>query len=172
MRILVETWKDITGFEGKYQISNKGNVLSYLSGKILKPQVNRQGYLIVNLYYETGKCRKYRIHRLVAEHYVSNPDNKPFVNHLDGNKYNNEESNLEWVTAEENMEHAYNTGLNSPEKRAKGEQHGRCKLSDADVYWIRTHYQPRSKEFGQSALATMFGVSQPTISNIIKEKSR
>ncbi|EJO9576006.1 HNH endonuclease [Salmonella enterica] len=165
----METWKDITGFEGKYQISNNGNVSSYLSGKILKPQVNRQGYLVVNLYYEVGKARKFRIHRLVAEHFIPNPDNKPFVNHLDGDKSNNDEDNLEWSTSEENNRHARENGLAN---WAKGEQHGRCKLSDADIFWIRSHYQPRNREFGQAALARMFGVSQPHISYIINGHKR
>ena len=111
-------WKDIKGYEGLYQISNFGEVISLnynhtKTKKLLKPQKNKNGYLHVNI---GGKCIS--IHRLVAEAFILNPDNKKYVNHKDCNKQNNFVSNLEWNTAKENTQHAvknklisYNTKL-------------------------------------------------------------
>jgi hypothetical protein len=81
----------------------------------MKPQEHRQGYLLVKLY-KNGKGRKFKIHRLVSEIYIPNPNNLPQVNHIDGDKSNNHVSNLEWCTPSHNIKHAYNTGLKKPRK--------------------------------------------------------
>ena len=125
-------WKDIEGYEGYYQVSSDGRVRSidrYVPSKNnsikLCKGVERclerkeDGYLEVNLYKhgENGKKngKNYLVHRLVTFSFIPNPDNKPEVNHKDGNKSNNDVSNLEWVTKSENIRHAYATGLNSIE---------------------------------------------------------
>ena len=98
-----EIWRDIQGYKGLYQISNKGRVKSLKCGKerILKPGIDGYGYMFVCLY--NDNARKYfKIHRLVTQAFVSNPENKPQVNHLDENKKNNCVDNLEWATAKEN----------------------------------------------------------------------
>lgn len=108
-----EIWKDIKGYEGLYQISNLGRVKSLprayrcvFSTKeiIMKPSTNIAGYLQINLNSE-GNLKNYKIHRLVAEAFIPNPENKPQVNHIDEDKTNNLASNLEWVTAKENNNH-------------------------------------------------------------------
>ena len=98
-----EIWRDIEGYEGLYQISNKGRVKSLHKGseRILRPVIDRYGYMFVFLY--NDNARKYfKIHRLVAQAFISNPENKPQVNHKDENKKNNCIENLEWATAKEN----------------------------------------------------------------------
>ena len=94
-------WKTIEGFED-YEISSDGQVYSHKSNKILSPNKSKKGYLQVSLY-NNGKERKKLIHRLVAEAFITNPDNLPEVNHIDENKHNNNISNLEWCTRLYNM---------------------------------------------------------------------
>jgi len=102
---MMEIWRNIDGFNGKYQISSWGNVRNAETGKILKPYTNSKGYLKIGLS-DGKKCVKKRINRLVAMAFIENPDNLPQVNHKDGNKQNNSFSNLEWVTNDQNNEHA------------------------------------------------------------------
>lgn len=110
---MTEEWKDIKGYEGLYQVSTLGRVRSLprisiqghqLQGKYLIPQ-KRSGYFYTCLHKE-GVRSKYLMHRLVATTFIPNPENKAEVNHIDGNKYNNQVENLEWCTKSENMIHA------------------------------------------------------------------
>lgn len=102
-----EIWKPIKGYEGKYYISNKGNVLAKnyeRSGKskLLKPTLTTTGYLKVELW--VGSKRKiYRLHRLIAEAFIPNPQNKQFIDHINTIKTDNRIENLRWVTRSENM---------------------------------------------------------------------
>ena len=98
-----EIWRDIEGYEGLYQISNKGRVKSLKWGKerILKPGITGSGYLKV-LLCKNRMIKHIKIHRLVANAFIPNPENKPQVNHKDENKFNNSVNNLEWSTAKEN----------------------------------------------------------------------
>lgn len=98
--------KEIKGYEGKYAICKNGDVVNLRFNKKLKPQFNYSGYLHVVLY-KNRQARTFSLHRLVANTYIPNYLNKPQVNHIDGNKTNNNVSNLEWVTASENQKHAY-----------------------------------------------------------------
>lgn len=103
-----EIWKDIINFPN-YQISNLGNVYSEKNYKIRKSFVTN-GYLTIYLF-KNGKRYRKKIHRLVAEAFIPNPNNLPIINHIDGNKLNNIVSNLEWCTSKQNTIHAYKTGL-------------------------------------------------------------
>jgi len=100
----METWKDIEGLEN-YKISNNGKVYSKKRNKILKPNINRGGYYKVDLF-KLSKCHRKRIHRLVAEAFIPNPNNLPQINHKDGNRLNNNVNNLEWCTQHWNNIHA------------------------------------------------------------------
>ena len=97
--------KDIKGYEGQYAITSCGKVWSYKSKKFIQPFDNGQGYLVVVLR-ANGKSKHHRVHRLVAEAYLPNPDEKPIINHKDENKHNNSVANLEWVTAKENINYS------------------------------------------------------------------
>lgn len=97
-----EIWKPIAGFEGLYEVSNYGRVKSLTRyKKVIKPIIINRGYYQYQLWHN-GKCRVAFGHRLVAQAFIPNPDNKPFVNHKDENKLNNFVENLEWVTHVEN----------------------------------------------------------------------
>lgn len=100
-----EIWKDIQGYEGRYKISNLGNVYTYLRDKNMTPKKCRKGYLRVGLRDDQGVRKSHGVHRLVAQAFIPNPENKPQVNHIDEIKVNNIVDNLEWVTNRENAIH-------------------------------------------------------------------
>lgn len=120
----MEIWKPIKGYEGLYQVSNSGQVKScericktgnglgehLLPEKILKPCTDKDGYFHIVLC-KNSKTKTFSIHRLVATAFIPNPENKPYINHLDCNKQNNNVDNLEWCTAQENTIHASKNSL-------------------------------------------------------------
>ena len=115
-----ELWKGIEGYESNYMVSNRGRIMSLnygakniaLSGKtkIMKQSLSSSGYYHVQLY-KNGRAATKLVHILVAEAFLQNEHGKPEVNHIDGNKANNDVTNLEWVTRKENLTHAVKTGL-------------------------------------------------------------
>lgn len=116
---MMEEWKDIKEYEGIYQVSTLGRVRSLdrldfaghqLTGALLSICVSKNGYSVITLS-KKGVMTQFRVHRLVAKSFLDNSENKPFVNHIDGNKQNNTLENLEWCTHQENMDHAYANGL-------------------------------------------------------------
>ena len=111
--IMEEEWKDVKGFEGLYQISNYGRIKSLRFNKVrlMKPFI--KSYYMVELCVNSVR-KTFMVHRLVAEAFIPNPENKPQVNHIDGNKLNPRVDNLEWCTPSENLKHAYRTGLAKP----------------------------------------------------------
>ena len=125
-----EIWKDIKGYEGYYQISNFGKVKSVerivehkpynltVKESIRKLKLDTKGYYYLMLS-KNGIIKNTKVHQLVANAFIPNPLNKPCVNHIDGNKLNNNVNNLEWVTYKENSQHARRTGLFSEESNKK-----------------------------------------------------
>lgn len=102
----MEEWRDIKGYEGIYQISNKGRVKSLGNNKTRKEKIlrpgKRKGYFYISLCKKGEKPKYFDIHRLVAQAFLPNPDNLPVVNHKDENKLNNNVENLEWCTYQYN----------------------------------------------------------------------
>lgn len=94
-----------------YHINEEGVVLNSKTGRVLKTDLTNMGYKRVTLWHVDQKRVRVAVHRLVAMTFVPNPENKPMVNHLDGNKINNHRTNLEWVSCSENTIHAFETGL-------------------------------------------------------------
>jgi len=162
-----EIWKE-TEISG-YFISNFGRIKGR-SGKIMKQRINKEGYYMLCLKPEgrKGKPKAIKIHILVARAFVSNPENKPQVNHIDGNKLNNNACNLEWCTGKENIQHAFKHNLVTI---YKGEDNSQAKLTNKQVKWIRNNYIPRDKEFGCRALGRKFKVAHNTILKILKNKT-
>lgn len=156
--------KDIAGFEN-YEIHSDGRVWSKRSGRFLSPLRISSGYLQVSLWND-GKESRQSIHRLVAHAFVSNTEGKPLVNHKDGVKTNNDVLNLEWATAGENIRHAVVSGLH---KVPFGEKSASAKLTDGDVLDIRARHGTGC--YKQKDLASLFGVSDAVVSNIVNRKS-
>lgn len=125
-----EEWRDIQFAVGRYQVSSCGRVRSLprkvnnhtgfksLKGRVLKQRKDNKGYMRIDIKDNNGRKRFCGVHRLVAEAFIDNPEKKPQVNHIDGNKGNNNLNNLEWCTNKENQEHAYRIGLNRVTGRA------------------------------------------------------
>ena len=169
----MEIWKDIEGYEGLYQVSNLGNVKSLnrlikhnrsgflkLKSKIIKPCTTKTGYVVFHLYKNSKQTHK-TAHRLVAECFLENIFSKEDINHIDGNKLNNNILNLEWNTRSENLKHAYNTGL-----KERGEKHYNSKLTEKNILIIR-----ELKGFSHTKIAEQYNVSRKCISKIINKET-
>lgn len=144
----------------EYDFYPDGRVFSHRSNKFLKPR-NRNGYLGFRLYTARGTFEMAQ-HRIVAGLNIPNPDNRPMVNHKNGNRADNRPENLEWVTAVGNIRHAIRTGA-----RPRGERHFRAALNEQQVQEI---YAAKGQKT-QMALAKQYGVAQCTIKNILNHRT-
>ena len=138
----MEQWKPIEGTDGKYEVSNLGRVRT--NGKrpgMLKLTKQKSGYRYAMIQLSNGKQKNCRVHRLVAEHFLPNPDNMKEVNHKDGNKDNNRADNLEWCTRSHNVKHSFDTGLKQPHRWTAEE---RKQISERNKQYAISHgYQPK-----------------------------
>lgn len=144
--MIEEIWKDIQGYEGFYQVSNLGRVKSLdrivrnnsgffvRKGKILKPQENSRKYLRVELKVKNNS-KRFFVHRLVAKHFIHKPQGYNIVNHLDCNPHNNKASNLEWTTAQGNMDYMNRLGRNKRTNK-----------------WIENLTESERKKFGKAVI--------------------
>jgi hypothetical protein len=162
------SWVAIEGYEGRYCISDEGDVMSMdykqtgLPG-ILKPGYLR-GYLSVELYDADGVGKRFTVHRLVAHAFIGPRPKGMQINHKDGVKSNNAASNLEYCTGSENMKHAFVAGLQSN----KGERHSQAQLTDDGVRQIR---RMLAQGLSQEKIAMNFGIYQSVVSRIKSGKA-
>lgn len=175
-----EIWKDIPGYEGIYQASNLGNIKALCIEKrrgrgiqkreeiILKPSIKERGYLQVCLSVDSKRVYT-GIHRLVALAFIPNPENKPTVNHKDGNKGDNSVENLEWATHKEQTNHADKLGL----RKISGEDSKVSKLKDEDVLYIRKNYVSDLKRQTSNGkeLCAKFGIAKTTLYRVLRKTS-
>lgn len=171
MSKIEETWYDIPGFEGKYQLSSilrvrsldrvfpyvksGTKILRKRKGRILLKRKTKNGYHTV--YFMAPSLKTMYLHKLVALVHLPNPKNKKEVNHIDGNKNNNNISNLEWVTRHENIEHAFKNRLIVP---SKGVDQSSTKLTEKEVLEILKSNLTSRK------IAAIYHVAKSTILNI------
>jgi len=167
-RIKMEEWLDVTGYEQLFSISSNGQLFSKRTGRILKQVKHTNGYMHIatKIGGRKGVNKCFKVHRLVAEAFLVNLKGKPQVNHLDGDKTNNNKMNLEWVTPSENQLHAYRTGLNKPTDMRKHR-----KLNPADVKEIRSRCVKNCRVNGVRALAREFGVGRDCITRVVERKT-
>lgn len=159
--------KQINGFEGYLISSDNGQVYSNVKGKNMYPLktfTKPDGYLAVSLWDSSQRGSKQRktflVHRLVAETFIPNPENKPTVNHIDGNKTNNCINNLEWATSHEQSVHSFANGLNYARK---GEEANRAILTWNDVHFIRNNYPT----YSVAELANKYNITKECIYAIL-----
>lgn len=158
-----EIWKIIPGYNNRYSVSNLGRVWSDSTCRILTIFPTNLGYCRVN-FTTNGKCNAHLLHRLVAQAFIQNPDNKPEVNHKDGDKSNNKSDNLEWSTSSENKIHAREIGILS-----MGTSRPDAKVNEFIVEQI---LEDRFKNsLTQEHLANKYNISRTAIRNIINRKT-
>ena len=147
-------WKECNVCKS-YEVSKYGDVRNKHTKKILKQKLDKSNCLMVNLSFGArGKSKYFIVARLVAQAFVPNPYNLPWVRHIDGNIINNEASNLEWVDSKWSSQ-------------MRGENSYNAKLTKEQVNYCRNVYIPRDKEYGLTPLAKRFNVSNSTMSYIL-----
>lgn len=152
-----EEWKKIKGavLNEKYEISNTGKVRNSETGKILKSRPDKEGYLIITISVDKVR-RTVKIHRLVAEAFIPNPENKPQVNHKDGKHDNNCVSNLEWCTSSENHLHAYRTlGRKAHRSESSGRAKRKVMCVETGIIYTSATEAAKSVNGKQGALSTV-----------------
>jgi hypothetical protein len=156
-----KVWKDIPGFENYYSVSDCGDIYSKRNGRNLKLLFTIKGYLYV-IISAKGIKKRCSIHRIVAELFIPNPENKPQVNHKNGIKTDNYYENLEWNTQSENMIHAFTTGI----RKDKGDGHYRCKIKKHDYIMI---FALRDLGWTYKSISKVYEVTEPLIWHIINK---
>jgi len=153
--------------ETDYFVTENGDVFRKWGEQYKKLKQHICEYKCVNIYTgSVASVKLMKVHRIIAECYIPNPENKPEVNHKDGNKLNNEVSNLEWSTRKENSDHALENGL-----YPKGVDKPTSKFTKKDIEYIRNNHIPKHKKYGARALSREFNVSIRTMAKIINNIS-
>lgn len=170
---MTEEWRPVVGNEVFYRVSNLGRVKSLKNGrygtvsgegKMLRPGLSSHGYYTVCLW-KDGRSRSVYVHRLVATAFIPNPDGKREVNHMDGDKTNNNISNLEWVSRRGNAIHALEVLGN---RCLRGESSPSAKLTEDDVRAIRKRYRKGCPRNGVNPLAREYGMCTRAMTKVVK----
>ena len=165
---ITEVWKEIEGLEGIYSISNlervkslsrtrniRPNRLCGVKERILKPFIAKTGYKVYNLRTKENKSKTYLLHRLIGTAFIPNPENNNCINHIDGNKLNNDINNLEWCTKGDNNRHAYYTGL-----QKTGVNHHQAKFTESQIISVmsmsKTHSRKEIAEYHNIDLRSVY----------------
>ena len=152
----------------RFLVSSDGQLKNTKTGTVYRQTVSN-GYYAVCISLGSRKHSKLiKIHRAVAESFIENPDRKPIINHIDGNKLNNNVKNLEWVTQSENALHAYRMGLS---QKMVGERNPMAALTKEQVTWIRNNYISGDKEYGSRAIARKLGIHHANVLRAAKGES-
>lgn len=160
-----EIWEVCYLHNSRYSVSNFGRIRNNEKQTLLTPHFSAKKYKVVKIsgIINNGGSKNIQVHRLVAIYFIPNPNNKPQVNHKDGNKANNCVDNLEWATCAENVKHCWANNLN---RARKGEESKNSKLTENEVFAIRIMYS--TDKFTMKDLAEIFNVSKPCINSILK----
>ena len=164
-----ESWKEIEGYDGRYQISNCGRVWNVATQRMMKPQLKKTGYLQVNLLKPNKKTVSERVHRLVALHFCHKPEGCNVVNHLDCNKTNNHFSNLEWTTVSGNTKHcfehneAFRKQVHDNSIKAASKTILTLEVKDKDGFLVGIFN-------GYQEAANILGINEKTVRNIAQGK--
>lgn len=161
---MLKTWLPVVGYEQRYEVSDHGDVRT-IKGRVLTPWKSNLGYVLVRV---SAPRKVLRVHRLVAEAFLSNAEGKPFVNHIDADRSNNFWRNLEWCTHLENMRHAQRLGRNQVNYWV-GKRSPNAALSDEQVSKIRELYATGNYSWGD--LADQFSANKRTIGRIVRMES-
>lgn len=182
--VILERWKEITGYEGLYEISDDGRVKSFWKskrGNILKFKRDWQGFLTVNLYQSKNsdcekRCKTHRIHRLVAEHFLENLENQPDVIHLDGDITNNYANNLKWSNDKQNMVYVseWHPGFNIAENGTNTTLTNELVLKIYNLLWFeKLSYKDIELRYGvhpHTSRNIKYGNSWVTVTHHVKGK--
>lgn len=181
-----EKWKYIKGYEGLYQASNLGRIKRLskankdkrskeeIAEHFIKGSIYNNKYTMINLC-KNGIIKRKPLHRIIAELFVKNPNDKPYVNHLDGNPQNNKAENLEWCTPLENVQHAWKTGLIDKEKMsALGKKYIElnCRNNEKPVYQLTKENIVVGKYKSIKEAEQQTGITNKHISSVCKGKRK
>lgn len=163
---MLEEWKTLVYDRVEYsmfEVSNTGQIRNVSTGNVLRQELAINGYYrIRHIKLEDGTKKNFRVHRAVACTFIPNPDNKTDVNHIDGNKLNNNVNNLEWLSHSDNISHSYT--INKQRK-------SNTRLTLEQIQWIRENYIKGDRVFGCYGIGRTLDVDPKTVRNVIQNKT-